>query len=70
MGYVAQAYADNLAIMIQGKHLSTVADPMQGSFRVVDGWCKTKGLSINPEKTEELLSTRKRKTKRVIRLEH
>ncbi len=42
---------------------------MQGSLRVVDSWCKTKGLSVNPEKTEVLLCTRKRKTEGVVRLE-
>ncbi len=42
---------------------------MQGSLRVVDSWCKIKGLSVNPEKTEVLLFTRKRKTEGVVRLE-
>ncbi len=54
-GYAAQTYADDLMIVIQGKHLNTVADLMQGNLRVVDSWCKTKGLSINPEKIEVLL---------------
>ncbi len=69
MGYTAQAYADDLTIVIQGKYFSTVVDLMQGSFRVVDNWCKTKGLSINPEKTEVVLFTRKRKTEGIERLE-
>ncbi len=47
-----------------------VADLIQGSVRVVDGWCKTKGWSINPEKTEVLLFTRKTKIERVVRLEY
>ncbi len=46
------ANADDLAIVIRGKYLSTFADLMQGSLRIVDKRCKTKGLSINPEKTE------------------
>ncbi len=33
MGYIAQAYADDLAIVIQGKYLNTVADLMQGSLK-------------------------------------
>ncbi len=33
---------------------------------VVDGWCKTTGLFINPV----LLFTRKRKTKGAVRLEY
>ncbi len=43
---------------------------MQGSFRVVDSWCKTKGLSVNSEKTEVLFFTRKKKTEEVKRLEY
>ncbi len=70
LGYTAQAYADDLAIVIQGKHLNIVADLMQGSLGVADSWCKSKGLSVNPEKTEVLLITRKKKTERVIRLEY
>ncbi len=35
----------------------------------MNSWCKTKGLSINPEKTEVLLFTGKRKTEVVVRLE-
>ncbi len=70
LGYTVQAYADDLATVIQGKHLNTVAKVMQGSLRVVDSRCKTKGLSINPEKTEVLLFNRKRKTEGVVRLEY
>ncbi len=36
----------------------------------MDGWCKTKGLSVNLKKTEVVLFTWKRKTERVIRLEY
>ncbi len=43
---------------------------MQGSLRIVGGWCKTKELSISPEITEMLLFTRKRKTGGVVRLKH
>ncbi len=68
--YTAQAYADDLTIVIQGKHLYTVTDLMQGSLRVMGSWCKTKGLSVNPEKTEVLLITRKRKTEGAVRLEY
>ncbi len=34
MEYTAQDYADDQAIVIQGKYFSTVADPIQGSLRV------------------------------------
>ncbi len=70
LGYTVQAYADDLAIVIHGKHFNTVADVMQESVRVLDSWCKTKGLSVNPEKSCVLLFTRKRKTEGVVRLEY
>ncbi len=70
VSHLTKGYEDDLAMVIQGKHLNTVADLMQRSLRVVDSWCKTKGLSVNPEKTEVLLFTRKRKTKGVVRLEY
>ncbi len=68
--YTAQAYTNELTIVIQGKHLNTVTDLTQGSLWVVDSWCKTKGLSINPEKTEALLFIGKKKTEEVVRLEY
>ncbi len=42
-----------------------LSGPAQGSLRVVDSWCNTKGLSVNPEKTEVLLFITKRKTEGV-----
>ncbi len=56
--------------MIQGEYLDTVADLMQGSLRVVDDCCKTNGLYINPDKTELLHFTRKRKAEGIVRLEY
>ncbi len=60
LGHTAKAYVDDLAIVIQGKHLNTHthANLMQGSLRNVGSCCKTKGLSVNPKKTEVLLFTR------------
>ncbi len=50
--YTVHAYTEVLVIIIRDKYFSTVANSIQGSLRVVDKWCKTKGQSINPEKTE------------------
>ncbi len=36
----------------------------------MSSWCKTKGLSVDPEKTEVLLITGKRKTEGGVRLEY
>ncbi len=70
MGYTAQAYVDDRAIVIQGKYFSTVADLMPGNLKVLDGLCKTKGLSIHSEKTEVVLFTRERKIEGVVTLEY
>ncbi len=43
MGYTAQPYVDDLAIVIQGKYLDTIADLMQASLRVVDGGVRPNG---------------------------
>ncbi len=58
MGYATQAYEDHIAIVIQGKYFSTVADLMQGRLGVIDDWWKIKGLSINHEKTGKVLLSR------------
>ncbi len=69
MGYIAEAYENDLVIVIRNKYLITVADLMQGNFRIIDNWCNIKKLSINPEKAE-VLHTRKKKTEWVITLEY
>ncbi len=53
--------------MIRGKYLSTVVDSMQKSLSVAENWCKTKGPSINLEKTEVVVFKRKRKTERLVK---
>ncbi len=68
LGYTAQAYADNLAIVIQG-HLTTVAELMQGVSGLWTAGVRPKD-SVNTEKTEVLLFTRKMKTEGVVRLEY
>ncbi len=70
MEYTAQVYADDLKIVVRSKYLITAADLMQGSLRVVDKCCKTKGLCTKLEKTEVVLFTRKRKIEGVVRLEY
>ncbi len=68
MGCRTQAYADNSVIVVMSNHLDTATDLMQSGLRVVNSWCKTKELSVNSEKTEVVLFTRKRKTDAVVRL--
>ena len=50
-GFYSQGYADDFVILFRGAHL--------------DLWCYESGLSVNPEKTELVVFTRKYKTARV-----
>jgi len=60
-GVYAQGYADDLAIVVNGKFSSTVSGLMQGALQRVERWCRSHGLSVNPEKTEVVPFTRRRK---------
>jgi len=43
-----------------GKDLRTVCEVMQAALNRVQRWCEDHGLSVNPDKTEMVLFTRKR----------
>ncbi len=65
--YKAQAYADNLVIMMVYNNLNShKLIAMQSQGWVVSN--RIKGLSINPEKTEVVLFIKMRKTNRFVRL--
>ncbi len=55
-------------MIVIGKHLNPVAEMMQRDLRKIDTWCESKGFSVNPEKTEVELFTKRRKE--VVRLEY
>lgn len=59
--HFAQAYADDVAILNFGPHLPTTFDRMQDALLLVENWCNEHGLSVNPNKTEMILFTRKLK---------
>lgn len=60
-GFRAQGYADDLVIEIKGKHMDTISDLVQTALGITKGWCNSKGLSINPQKTTIVPFTRKHK---------
>lgn len=60
-GIYTIGYADDLAIMISGLFESTLCEKMQKALRVVEEWCHRHSLSVNPNKTELVLFTRKTK---------
>lgn len=53
------AYADDIAIAVSGKYVSTVRDIMQNLLSILSNWASSCGLNANPSKTELVLFTRK-----------
>jgi hypothetical protein len=62
-GYYTVRYADDIAILIQGKFPSTVSECLQMALYIVQRWCERTDLSINPDKTVIVPFTRKRTIK-------
>jgi ribonuclease HI len=60
-GVWAQGFADDLVIRVTGKFPKTVKEIMQNAFKIVEKWCGSTGLSINPNKTTVVPFTRQRK---------
>ena len=54
-------YADDILVMVRGQHLDANFGGMQQTLGIVDTWCKKTGLSINPNKTEVVVFTRRYK---------
>jgi hypothetical protein len=62
-GYYTVGYADDIAILINGKFPHTVSEVLQTALHTVQQWCERTNLSINPNKTVIIPFTRKRNTK-------
>jgi hypothetical protein len=62
-GYYTVAYADDIAILINGIFPHTVSEVIQTALHTVQQWCQSTNLSINPYKTVIIPITRKRNTK-------
>ena len=54
-------YADGIVITIEGTLINTCFETARYALSKIEEWCHEKGLSVNPNKTEALLVTRKRK---------
>nr|CAH7725115.1 unnamed protein product [Callosobruchus chinensis] len=59
----AQGYADDIVILIRGKHMGTCLEIMQRALSIVERWCVTEGLSVNPSKTIMVPFTKQRNAK-------
>ena len=59
-GFRVQAYADDLVISVQGKVPGVISELMTSALKVVEKWCESTGLSVNPDKTVLIPFTRRR----------
>lgn len=59
-GFYTIGYADNLTILLTRHCEDTLASLMQTALRLVEKWCATNSLGVNPHKTELVLFTKKR----------
>ena len=60
-GFDSQGYADDLVIIIKGKHEEVISNLMQNALNLIWDWCTDSGLSINPSKTVIVPFTRRKK---------
>lgn len=54
-------YAYNVAVLISGKIIATVNEFAQCSLNLIEKWCRGNELSVNPEKTDVIHFTSKRR---------
>ncbi|MCP3666940.1 MAG: hypothetical protein GY696_31350 [Gammaproteobacteria bacterium] len=60
-GIYVQFYSDDGVLLVSGLYLDVVCSIMQQALATVQQWCEEQGLSVNPQKTEMVLFTHKRK---------
>lgn len=60
-GFQVVGFADDIAIVVRGKFLSTLGECIGRALKIVESWCSKNELSVNPEKTRLVLFTSKRK---------
>jgi hypothetical protein len=62
-GYYTVGYADDIAVLINGKFPQAVSEILETALCTVKQWCEKTKLSINPNKTVIMPFTRKRNIK-------
>jgi hypothetical protein len=60
-GFPVYGYADETATLVGGNFHNALRDLMINTLQRVQRWCETKGLKVNPLKTNALVFTRKYK---------
>jgi retron-type reverse transcriptase len=60
-GFETQGYADDIVIIIRGRHDEIISNLMQNALNVVNDWSREENLKVNPNKTTIIPFTRRRK---------
>ena len=60
MGFEVIGYADDIALVVRGKHDETISNRMQTALNYTLTWCRREGLNVNPSKTTLVIFTRRR----------
>ena len=60
-GFYAQGCADDFVILFGGAHLDPLMGLARTALRQLELWCDASGLTVNPEKTDLAVFTRKYK---------
>jgi hypothetical protein len=59
--FLVYGYADDIAISVRENLLNTLRDLMIDALKLVQSRCETKGLKVNPLKSNVIVFTRKYK---------
>lgn len=59
-GFMVVGYSDDIIILTRGHDVSHIVNKTQVALSIVENWCARVGLTVNPDKTECILFTRKR----------
>ena len=62
-GFFAQAYTDDILILVKADDEHALAGLMQHALGIVQSWCESVRLSVNPDKVNMILFTTRYKVK-------
>ena len=62
------AYADDLALVLSASTQNVLQEKLSNAFDLIRNWCSEADLAVNEQKTELMLTTRKRSAKWTLRL--
>ncbi|XP_032685833.1 uncharacterized protein LOC116850995 [Odontomachus brunneus] len=64
-GFLVYGYADDVAIIARRNFITILKERMDAALRIVQTWCRKKGLSVNSSKTSAVVFTRKYKPEHI-----